>query len=383
MTDASTSGRMSPELLRVAERARREPHGQFHSLAHLIDVEALRRAYVRQRPNAAAGIDGVTKAQYGQDLERNLRDLHERLRSMRWRHQPMRRVHIPKDGQRGKTRPIGVACFEDKVVQGALSEVLSAVYEQDFRDCSHGCRPGRSAHDALRVLDRAGMRGEANWVLDADLESFYDSIGWAPLREILQQRIPDGSITRLVGKCMHAGVLDGAELSAPDRGTPQGSVLSPLIGNLFLHHVLDQWFEDEITPLLGGAAHLIRYVDDFVIGFERQDDAQRVQEVLTKRLGKYGLRLQPDKTRLIPFARPSQGQTNGKGPGSFDLLGFTCYWRRARTVDGCWRTRPNVHDGGGPFRLCMPGVATIGTCPFLSSTPPSPSDCEATTTISE
>ena len=245
----------------------------------------------------------------------------------------MRRVHIPKDGQRGKTRPIGVACFEDKVVQGALSEVLS-VYEQDFRDCSHGCRPGRSAHDALRVLDRAGMRGEANWVLDADLESFYDSIGWAPLREILQQRIPDGSITRLVGKCMHAGVLDGAELSAPDRGTPQGSVLSPLIGNLFLHHVLDQWFEDEITPLLGGAAHLIRYVDDFVIGFERQDDAQRVQEVLTKRLGKYGLRLQPDKTGLIPFARPSQGQTNGKGPGSFDLLGFTCYWRRART--GRW-----------------------------------------------
>ena len=334
MTDASTSGRMSPELLKVAERARREPHGQFHSLAHLIDVSALRRAYERQRATAAAGTDGVTKAQYGQDLESNLRDLHERLRSMRWRHQPLRRVHIPKEGQRGKTRPIGIACFEDKVVQGALSELLSAVYEQDFRDCSHGFRPGRSAHDALRALDRAGMRGVANWVLDADVESFFDSVSWTQLRAILQQRIPDGSITRLVGKCMHAGVLDGEEFSTPDCGTPQGSALSPLLGNLFLHHVLDQWFEDEIKPRLRGKAVVIRYADDFVIGFERQDDAQRVQEVLTKRLGKYGLRLQPGKTRLIPFARPSQGQTNGKGPGSFDLLGFTCYWRRART--GRW-----------------------------------------------
>ncbi len=321
MTDASTSGDMSLGLLKVAERARREPRGQFHSLAHLIDVDALRRAYERQRPNVAPGTDGVTKAQYGQELESNLRDLHQRLRSMRWRHQPLRRVHIPKEGQRGETRPIGIACFEDKLVQGALSEVLSAVYEQDFRDCSHGYRPGRSAHDALRALDRAGMRGEANWVLEADIESFFDSVSWTQLREILQQRIPDGSITRLVGKCMHAGVLDGEEFLTPDSGTPQGSALSPLLGNLFLHYVLDQWFEDEIKPRLRGKAHLIRYADDFVIGFERQDDAQRVQEVLPKRMGKYGLRLRPDKTRLIPFARPSQGQTKGKGPGSFDLLG--------------------------------------------------------------
>ncbi len=334
MADAQTSEGMSPGLLKVAERAKREPQAPFHSLAHLIDVDALRRAYQRQRPQAAPGADGVTKAQYGQELESNLQDLHERLRSMRWRHQPVRRVHIPKEGKRGKTRPIGIACVEDKIVQGALSEVLSAVYEQDFRDCSHGFRKGRSAHDALRALDRAGMRGEANWVLEADIESFFDCVSWTQLREILQQRIPDGSITRLVGKCMHAGVLDGAEFSPPECGTPQGSALSPLLGNLFLHHVLDVWFEDEIRPCLQGKAVLIRYADDFILGFERQDDAERVREVLPKRLATYGLRLQPDKTRLIPFERPSRDQAGGKGPGSFDLLGFTCYWRRART--GRW-----------------------------------------------
>lgn len=334
MTDASTSESMSPGLLKVAERARREPHAQFHSLAHLMDVDALRRAYARQRPSAAAGTDGVTKEQYGQDLEANLQDLHQRLRTLRWRHQPLRRVHIPKEGQPGKTRPIGISCFEDKIVQGALSEVLSAGYEQDFRDCSYGCRPGRSAHDALRALDQAGMTGGANWVLEADIESFFDRVSWTRVREVLQQRIPDGSITRLVGKCMHAGVLDGDELLSPECGTPQGSALSPLIGNLFLHHVLDQWFEGDIKPRLRGTAVLIRFVDDFVLVFTRRDDAEYVQAALAQRMGAYGLRLQPDKTRLIPFARPTRAQTSGKGPGSFDLLGFTCYWRRART--GRW-----------------------------------------------
>jgi RNA-directed DNA polymerase len=334
MPDASTSESMSPGLLRVATRARREPQGQFHSLAHLIDVDALRRAYAGQRRQAAAGIDGVTKEEYGQDLESNLQDLHQRLRTMRWRHQPLRRVHIPKEGKPGRTRPIGISCFEDKLVQGALGEVLAAVYEQDFRDCSYGFRRGRSAHDALRALNRVCMRGEVNWVLEADIEAFFDSVSWTQLRAVLHQRIPDGSITRLVGKCMHAGVLDGAEFTPPECGTPQGSALSPVLGNLFLHYALDRWFEDEIRPRLRGTATLIRYADDFVIGFERQDDAQRVEAVLARRMARYGLRLQADKTRLIPFARPSRDQTSGKGPGSFDLLGFTCYWRRART--GCW-----------------------------------------------
>ncbi len=356
MTDALTSGSMSPGLLKVAERARREPHAKFHSLAHLIDVEALRRAFERQKPNAAVGVDGVTKEQYGQDLERNLQDLHQRLRSKRWRHQPIRRVHIPKDGKGKKTRPIGISCFEDKIVQQALSEVLASVYEQDFRDCSYGYRPGRSAHDALRTLNRVVMNGEAKVILESDISSYFDSLDRSKLMEFLQERIPDGSITRLVGKCLHVGVLDGEEFSTPDRGTAQGSCLSPLLGNLYLHHVLDEWFEVEIRPRLRGRAVLIRYADDFIIGFERLEDAERVRAVLGKRLGKYGLTLQPDKTRLVPFERPSQAQTKGKGPGVLELLGFTWYWRRAssgRWVLTCKTRRDRLKRSIQAFyRLC-------------------------------
>jgi group II intron reverse transcriptase/maturase len=330
MTDAWTSERMSPELVKVAERARREPQAQFHSLAHLIDVAALKRAFHRQRKDATPGVDGVTKEVYGQNLEDNLQDLHDRLRSRRYRHQPILRVHIPKEGRGDKTRPIGISCFEDKLVQEALREVLEAVYEQDFRDSSYGFRPGRSAHDALRVLHRVAFKGELNWIIEADLASYFDSIDRSRLLEMLQRRIPDGSIRRLVGKCLHVGVLDGEELSRPERGTAQGSVLSPLLGNLYLHHVLDVWFEDQIKPRLRGQAEVVRFADDFVIGFEREDDARRVMEVLGRRMEKYGLTLQPEKTRLLSFQRPSVDQKGGKGPNTFDFLGFTLYWRQTR-----------------------------------------------------
>ena len=321
---------MSPELGKVAERARREPQAQFHSLAHLIDIAALKRAFHRQRKVAAPGMDGVTKETYGQNPESNLQDLHDRLRSKRYRHQPILRVHIPKEGRGDKTRPIGISCFEDKLVQEALREVLEAVYEQDFRDSSYGFRPGRCAHDALRVLHRVAFKGELNWIIEADPASYFDSIDRSLLLEMLQRRIPDGSIRRLVGKCLHVGVLDGEEISRPERGTAQGSVLSPLLGNLYLHHVLDVWFEDEIKPRLRGQAEVVRYADDFVIGFERQDDAQRVMEVLGKRMEKYGLTLQSEKTRLLSFQRPLVDQKDGKGPNPFDFLGFTLYWRRTR-----------------------------------------------------
>jgi len=325
---------MSPELVKVAERARRESEAQFHALAHLIDLEALRRAYHRQRSHAAVGVDEITKVQYGQDLETNLRDLHERLRTKRYRHQPIRRVYIPKDGRDNQERPIGISCFEDKLVQDAVREVLEAVYEQDFRDCSYGFRPGRSAHKALRALHQVALRGELNWILEADIASFFDSIDRPMLLEMLRKRIPDGSMRRLVGKCLQVGVLDGVEVSTPEKGTTQGSVLSPLLGNVYLHYALDVWFEDEIQPRLRGQACLIRYCDDFIIGFERQEDAQRVREVLGKRMARFGLTLQPEKTRLIPFQRPGMDQKEGKGPGTFDFLGFTLYWRR--TPNGRW-----------------------------------------------
>lgn len=333
MADASTSERMSPSLRKVAERAKREPEGRFHSLAHLIDVEALERAYRRQRKQAAAGVDGETKGSYGRALQTRLQELHSRMRQKRYRHQALRRVHIPKG--RDSTRPIGISAFEDKLVQDAVREVLEAVYEQDFMDCSYGFRPGRGCHDAVRQLDRIAHRGEVSWILEADIVSFFDSLDRTKLGEMLQIRVADGSLLRLIGKCLRVGILDGEQYSEPEQGATQGSVLSPLLGNIYLHYVLDSWFETVVRPRLGGKAHLIRYCDDFVIAFEREEDARRVMEVLPKRLAKYGLSLHPEKTRLVPFQRPSKEQTSGKGPGTFDFLGFTFYWARARSGRWC------------------------------------------------
>jgi RNA-directed DNA polymerase len=323
---------MSLKLQKVVERARAEPDGRFHSLAHLIDVPALEAAYRRIRKGAAVGVDGVTKEQYGRALESNLQDLHGRLKSMRYRHQPIRRVHIPKDG--GRTRPIGISALEDKIVQGAVRDVLEAIYEQDFSDCSFGFRPNRNAHGAIRALDKAVHHGAVNWILEADIKSFFDSMDRTKLKEMLQVRVADGSLMRLVGKLLRVGVLDGAEYSAPDVGTAQGSVLSPLLGNVYLHYVLDVWFDQSVRPKLFGRATLVRYADDFVIGFERYEDAQRVMEWLHERMESCGLKLHPDKTRLLPFGRPPRRQQGGKGPATFDFLGFTFYWRRTRS--GRW-----------------------------------------------
>ena len=333
MPDASPPENMSPELLKVAERAQREPGAKFHSLAYLIDVELLARAYRRIRKGAAVGVDGITKEQYGKELEKNLLDLYERMKAKRYRHQAIRRVHIPKG--KGKTRPIGISALEDKVVQGAVREVLEAIYEQDFLPCSNGFRPGRSAHDALRALNQLVHCGKANWILEADIQSFFDSVNRRQLMEMLQIRVADGSMHRLVGKCLHVGVLEGEEFSEPEIGTAQGSILSPLLGNIYLHYVLDVWFEHEAVPRLKGRATLVRYADDLVIAFEYREDAERVMAVLGRRMEKFGLSLNPTKTRLVPFGRPPRSYGRTKGAATIDFLGFTLYWRRARW--GGWR----------------------------------------------
>ncbi len=312
MTGATTSGDMSTGLLKVAERARRDPDGRILALARLIDVAALRRAYDRQRKDAAAGVDGVTKEDYGGRLEDNLQDLHERLKSQRYRHQPIRRVHIPKDN--GTTRPIGISAFEDKLVQDAVREVLEAIYEQDFLPCSYGFRPGRSAHDAVRALAGVASQGRANWILETDVASFFDSVDRTALMGMLRLRIADETLLRIVGKCLHVGVLDGGEYSEPEMGTAQGSVLSPMLGNVYLHYALDAWFEREAKPRLRGAATLIRYADDLLIAFERKDDAERVMAVLGKRLGRYGLTLHRayEKYGLGAFAQSVNGNFEGR-----------------------------------------------------------------------
>jgi group II intron reverse transcriptase/maturase len=333
MKAARTAKTMSPELVKVVERAKRDPTTQFNSLAHLINEEALNRAYARIRKNVAVGVDGITKEVYGEALEENIWDLHRRMKSMKYRHQPIRRVHIPKSP--GKTRPIGISCIEDKIVQGAIADVLEVVYEPIFLPCSYGFRRARGAHDALRAVDHMVFREGIGWILEADIQAFFDSLVRPRLREILQQRVVDGSLLRLIAKCLHVGVLDGEEFSKPDKGTAQGSALSPLLGNVYLHHVLDQWFEYEVKPQLLGHARLIRYCDDFVIGFVHRKDAERVLGLLHERMSTFGLTLHPDKTRLIPFRRPRGNSNQHKGPGSFDFLGLTVYWQRNRK--GEWR----------------------------------------------
>ena len=350
MDGAKKPMNVSPELKRVADRAKRDPSQRLLALAHLIDVPALERAYRRLRKNAATGVDGVTVEQYGQRLQENLSALHARMKAGQYRHRPIRRVHIPKAD--GRTRPIGVSCVEDKVVQGALHELLEVVYEQSFMDGSHGFRPGRRAHGALQAIDRAAWRGEARYVLEADIVSFFDSIDRKMLMEMLRGRIADESLMRLVGKCLRVGVLDGEAYSEPEVGTAQGSVLSPLLGNVYLHHALDLWFEQTVKPRLRGRAVLVRYADDFVVGFERRDDAEMVLGALQERMARYRLTLHPDKTRLIDFTPPS---TDGgpKGGATFDFLGFTLHWQRTR--QGRWRVAYRTR--GARLRRSMQAVA--------------------------
>jgi group II intron reverse transcriptase/maturase len=314
------------------ERAKRDPNAQFNSLAHLLDVDALRRAFDRIRKDAAVGVNGVSKEAYAENLEQNLQDLHERLRSRKYRHQPIRRVHIPKAP--GKTRPIGVSSIEDKIVQGALTEVLQAIYEQDFLEGSYGFRPKRGAHDALRAVNHMVFQEGMGWILEADIQAFFDSVVRARLREMLQVRVVDGSLLRLIGKCLRVGVLDGEQFTTPGEGTTQGSIISPLLGNVYLHYALDLWLEREVKPKLQGRARLIRYADDFVIGFSEQQDAERVLGWLKERMAEYGLTLHPDKTRLVAFQRPAKGEQKNPSRSAFDFLGFTLFWRRSHK--GMW-----------------------------------------------
>jgi group II intron reverse transcriptase/maturase len=304
----------------------------FTTLAHHIDVEWLREAYRRTRKDGATGVDGQTAEQYEEHLEENLKSLLDRAKSGTYRAPPVRRVHIPK-GDGKSTRPIGIPTFEDKVLQRAVAMLLEAIYEEDFYDFSYGFRPGRSAHRALDAVRNVAVHWAGGWILEVDIEKFFDTLDHKRLREILGRRVRDGVIVRLIGKWLNAGVLEGSELSHPDEGTPQGGVISPLLANVYLHEVLDEWFVRDVRPRLYHKAELVRYADDFVILFERKDDAERVLSVLPKRFAKYGLALHPDKTRLTPFRRPDKAPPD-EPPSTFNLLGFTHHWDLSRK--GFW-----------------------------------------------
>ena len=326
---------VSTKQERIAELARQSPQMAFTSLAHLMDLDWLTEAYRRTRKDAAAGVDGVTSAEYETDLEGNLQRLLDRVKSGTYRAPPVRRVHIPKGNSKTETRPIGIPTLEDKVLQRAIVMLLEPIYEHDFSDCSYGFRPKRSAHQALQSLWEQTMGQKGGWILEVDIRKFFDNLDHGHLREFLQHRVRDGVLLRLIGKWLKAGVMEDGSISHPDAGSPQGGVVSPLLANMFLHYVLDLWLHQEVQPRLRGPAFLIRYADDFVIGFGDPEDAQRVMEVLPKRFSKYGLTVHPDKTRLVPFQSPSQRTRDGGGePTSsretFDFLGFTHYWGRSR-----------------------------------------------------
>jgi RNA-directed DNA polymerase len=335
MAESQSSVDISTKLERVAKLAKEAPDLAFRSLAHLIDIDWLREAFRRTRKGGARGVDGQSAQEYQANLEDNLRSLLERAKSGTYHAPPVRRVHIPK-GSGTETRPLGIPTFEDKVLQRAVTMVLEAVYEQDFLDCSYAFRRGRSAHMALAALWKQSMGMGGGWVLEVDIRKFFDRLDHGKLRELLRRRVHDGVLLRLIGKWLNAGVLEDGSVSYPEAGTPQGGVVSPMLANIFLHEVLDAWFDREVKPRLAGRAVLFRYADDAVFLFANESDARRVMEVLPKRLGKYGLELHPDKTRRVDFRSPYRFASTdaGEGPGTFDLLGFTHYWGKARS--GKW-----------------------------------------------
>jgi group II intron reverse transcriptase/maturase len=332
MGETSSSPTIATQLQRIAEQAKQYPARVVTTLAHLMDVDFLREAYHRTRKDSAPGLDGVTAEQYAEHLEENLRDLHERLRSGRYQAPPVKRHWLSKAD--GSQRPIGLPTFEDKIVQRAVTMLLGAISEEDFHEFSHGFRPGHSAHQALSALREQCRAQRINWIVDADVSGFFDSLDHGLLQEFLQQRVQDGSILRLIGKWLHAGVLDGATFLQSETGSPQGAVVSPLLGNLFLHQVLDDWYEYTVKPRLKGRSFLVRYGDDFVLGCELEADARRIMAVLPKRFARFGLTIHPQKTALVAFGKPAARAEGTQGKSTFEFLGFTHYWARSR--QGYW-----------------------------------------------
>ena len=328
----TTPSRTSPRqrLERIATQAREYPDMVFTTLAHHLDVPMLEFAFDRLNRRSAPGIDRVTWQAYEEDLIPKLEDLHARLVARQYEPQPVVRQWIPKSN--GKLRPLGLPALEDKIAQRAVADLLENIYEQDFHEFSYGFRPGRSAHQALRDL-REGLHSNIHYVIDCDISAFFDNLQHDELLTILRQRVKDGRVLELIESWLKAGIMDGKELVFPEKGSPQGSVISPLLANVYLHEVLDTWFVEVVTAHCRGKVVMYRYADDFVIGCELESDAQRIMKALPLRFARYGLAINEDKTRMISFRRPPLGysrRTHGPKPGTFSFLGFTHYWGKTK-----------------------------------------------------
>ena len=318
-------------LERITKRAEADRSLTFNNLFSALTYELLYQSYCRLKRGKAPGVDGQTLEDYGQNVIANLRSLEARLHRQSYRPQPSLRREIPKGN--GKTRPLGIACVEDKIVQRAVVMVLERIYEVDFMDTSYGFRPERSCHQALSKLGEIIATKRVNWISDADIKGFFDNVSHAHLLDLLSRRIEDPRMLWLIERFLVAGVMIDGIREDTNEGVPQGSSLSPLLANVYLHYVLDDWFQSEVRPRLAGEAHIVRYADDFICAFELERDARRFQEVLAKRLGRYSLELAEEKTKLIRFGRfaARDSQRAGEGaPSTFDFLGFTHYCGQSR-----------------------------------------------------
>jgi len=319
------------KLHRIAEKARNEPGFKFTSLYHLLDEELLRECFKRLRKDAAAGIDEMTKELYAANLDANLLNLIDRLHRMAYIPQPVRRKYIPKPGST-KQRPLGIPCFEDKLVQAGLVRILQAVYEEDFIEDSYGFRPARSCHKALIALSDTVEDNPVNYIVEADIKGFFDNVNQEWLLKFLAHRIEDKRIQRMVKRFLKAGVAEDGSVTVSDEGTPQGGVISPLLANIYLHYVLDLWFEKVFRKSCTGYARLIRYADDFVVCFQYKSEAEKFRNALGERLDKFGLEVEPTKTRVLEFGRfaVEHAAKRGTKPETFDFLGLTHYCGRSR-----------------------------------------------------
>lgn len=314
---------MSPKLDRLAALAKEDPKRRFFSIAHLITPEALYAAFGGLRKDASAGVDGISHEEYQKGATENIRQLHRRLKDGMYQAQPLGRVYIPKEN--GKQRPISIPSLEDKIVQKAMVEVLNAIYEQDFLNCSYGFRPRRGQHQALEEVGRVICTRPTGWILELDITAYFDSIVREQLIEMIEKRISDSSVLQLIRKWIQVGVMDEGRLLVSETGTGQGQTISPLLANIYLHHVLDEWFEEVVKPRLRSEAHEIRFADDAILCFHYREDAEQVKNVLPKRFAKYGLTLHPEKTRLVEFGRYAEerAKRQGRKPSTFGFLGFT------------------------------------------------------------
>lgn len=331
MGDTLGSQTISTRLQSIAQRAHQEPYLVFNNLYYLIDLSLLREAYRRTRKDAAPGIDKITAKQYAEHLELNLKALHQRLRDRNYIAPPVRRCWIEKEP--GKDRPIGIPTFEDKLVQRAVEMMLSAIYDQDFKPFSYGFIKGRNQHQALDKLRNKVMATYQLTMIDADVSGFFDNIAKTHLQRFIERRVNDGGIKQLIGKWLNAGIEEDGIVHYPDKGTPQGGVISPLLANIYLHYVLDEWFESEVKPRLKGRCFIIRFADDFVIGCTHKEDADRIMKVLPKRFEKYGLTIHPTKTTCFNFSRPARKENRAE-KNTLNFLGLTHYW--ARSLRGAW-----------------------------------------------